>query len=275
MAEARERHLGKQDNSSKGILFAIEDTGYAYTFYMTYLLKNYRIKSGDLVGVGGADRFNDELMNRTDYDEYIIIYDSGAEIRKLNSINRALKNLRKKTDAPIYLFTPKCFEEIMISFTLLQDYIKENRHTNAYKIYRDMQEMMNGAAYIDYFQYDSESIISEEKKIEQYIEELTDKTIFEYKHTRKGHPAIMSDCWMQECCQFDKTTERYKHLKEKMDTCKGFSLQGTTKTKVIAENSLLCMLDNYLEKTIKHTNNQSLTSMNPKKKKELWGGYPC
>lgn len=275
MAEVRERHLGKQDDSSKGILFAIEDTGYAYDFYMNYLLKNYKIENGDLVGVGGADNFNTELMARTNYDRYIIIYDSGAEIKKLNSISRALNNLRKKTNVPIYLFTPKCFEEILLSFTLLHEYIKENKNTNAYKIYRDIQEMINGTAYTNYFQYDSESILSEEKKIEQYIEELTDKTIFEYKHRQKDHPAFMSDCWLRECCQFDKTTEKYKHLKEKMDNCKGFDLQGTTKTKIVAENSLLCMLDNYLEKSIKNTNNQSLTNMNPKKKEELWGEYPC
>lgn len=275
MAEVRERHFGKIDSDSKGILFAIEDTGHAFTFYMTYLAKNYKIESADLVGVGGADKFNNELMVRTDYDGYIIIYDSGAEIRKLNSISRAIKNLRKKTNAPIYLFTPKCFEEILMSFTCLQNYVAENKNTDAYKVYRDIQKMMNGADCVDYFQYDSESIVSEEQKIEQYIEELTDKTIFEYKHTNKRHPAFMSDCWVQDCCQFDKTTDKYKHLKGKMDSCEGFDLQGTTKTKVIAENSLLGMLDNYLEKAIKHTNNKSLTNMNPKKKNELWGEYPC
>lgn len=269
MSESRERHLGGK-NAKKGLLFAIEDTGYAFDFYMTYLKTNYSGVIGDLLGVGGADSFDKALSQRYNYDKYIIIYDSGAEMKKLNKIGRALTNLRKNTDAPIYLFTPKCFEEVLLSFTLLQDYVRENKNTKAYKVYRDVQEMMLGSNCVNYFQYDSEKIMSEEKKIEQYIEELTSNTVFEYKHTSKKHPAVMSECWIRQCCQIDKTNKKYTGIKDKMESCRGFDLSNTTKTELIAENSLLAVLDNYLRESIKQSNNTNLAKLNPVKKKELW-----
>lgn len=35
------------------------------------------------------------------------------------------------------------------------------------------------------------------------------------------------------------------------------------------------LYDAFSNKAIKHTNNKSLANMNPKKKNELWGEYPC
>ena len=276
MAEPRQIHLGSKDKKTKGILVAIEDTGHAYNFYMYYLKRNYQCIIGDILGVGGADRFDSELSQRYDYDKYIIIYDSGAEMQKLNRIKRALDNLRKNTDVPIYTFTPKCFEEILLSFTLLDNYVKSNKNTDAYKIYKDVQEMMNGSACVDYFKYESKMIMSEENKIEQYIMELTDQTIFEYKHSdkKKNQPAKMSDCWIQECCQFDKTKILDKNIREKMKTCTGFATEYT-KTGLIAKNSLLGILDNFLNKTTYNKDCQTLKNLNSKKKQEIWGEIPC
>lgn len=274
MAEPKQRHLGSRDTKTKGILFAIEDTGYAFEFYKYYLKRNYQDIIGDLLGVGGADSFDKELSKRFDYDKYVIIYDSGAEMQKLNKVRRALTKLRNNTDAPIYVFTPKCFEEILLSFTYLDNYVKDNKNTEAYKIYRDTQEMINGADCVDYFKYDSDIILSEEKRIEQYIEELTNKTVFEYKHTTKRKPAIMSECWIQECCQFDKTKKQYNHLKDKMNKCKGLYTEHT-KTKLIAQNSILGVLDNFLSKLMYNKECNNLKKLNPKKKHELWRELSC
>lgn len=163
MAEPRERHLGIENTQTKKLLIAIEDTGYAYTFYFAYLKLNYKDINCDIIGVGGADSFNNQLEKRYDYDEYIIIYDSGVEDRKLKEIRRALNNLRKNTDASIYIFAPKCFEEILLSFTFLDNYVKENKNTDAYKVYTAIQGMMNGGECVDYFKSSSQ-MMSEEKR---------------------------------------------------------------------------------------------------------------
>lgn len=271
MIGTRERHLGTNNGTSKGILIAIEDTGKAYDFYLTYLKKNYKIEKGDLLGVGGADNFNEELLKKNGYDTYIIIYDSGVEQRKLNKIRRALQNLRKNTDSPIYTFTPKCFEEILLSFSCLEEYVRPNQGTDAYKVYCDIQMMMQKHGnIINYFGYEDEQIVSEEKKVEQYIETLTHQTVFEYTHASSMQRSIMSDCWIRECCQFDKSRKQYDHVRKQIESCKGFE-KGSIKTNIVAKNSLLGVLDDFLEKEIHNKNCNSLPKLNEDKRRDLWG----
>ena len=194
--------------TDRKILLALEDTGYAFNFYKDYAHRNYSIPEADIIGVGGADNFPNVLRTEIGYDAYIIVYDNGAEKKKLDSIADALDELRENTSAPIYSFTPKCFEEVLLSFTYLADYVKTNHNTLAYEVFNKLQGILNGDSDINYFTIKNE-IMSEEKKIEKYLEELTKDTAWVYKHgerDKKGS-AVMSPCWVQNCCFFDKTKE--------------------------------------------------------------------
>jgi len=236
---------------SKKILIALEDTGYAYNFYKEYFNNNYSIPNGELIGIGGATNFGKELKDKGDYDAYIIIYDAGADTKLLNSINNAIQGLMELhaqeggKPKPIYLFTPKCFEEILFSFTELEKYVKPNLHSEAGTIYLELKKVMKGSYDIDYFVINS-PVISEEKKIQDYVKELTKDTVFMYNHgDRNKNNSYMSDCWIKDCCTVGKnygcTTEMVKAIKN----CTPLNTTNyRNKLAFIADHSLLgCLTD--------------------------------
>lgn len=251
-------------NTEEKVLIAIEDTGYAFNFYRDYLKRNFTIANADIVGIGGANNFSEALEERVNYDAYIIIYDRGAELRKLLSIRNALETLKEENaSAAIYLFTPNCFEEILLSFSLLDSYVQINCDTDGYAVHQMLQELIHGkVSSIEYSEL-GEQYLSTEQKIERYLEEVTENTVFEYKHTtRGGNRAKMSDCWVYNCCQVDATVPRNIHVQTLKENCRKIPLgKENNKLAVIANYSLLGGLTNIIMAVFGYNNELKLQSM--------------
>lgn len=181
------------------------------------------------------------------YDAYIIIYDAGAEKKKINSIINAVNTIKVNNGkAKIYTFTPACFEEVLLSFSVIQKYVQTNNKTNSYTQFKKLQQYMNGTInMLDYFVCNMEAE-SEERKVEAILEELTQGTVLRYEHYNKHiKRSIMSDCWLHDCCNVDVTIERNTHLQNLKSTCTPMSLNGEkNKLALIAKNSLLGGLTN-------------------------------
>ena len=264
---------------SKKILIAVEDTGVAYNFYKTYLESNYSIPNGILLGVGGASNFEAELVARSDYDSYIIVYDSGASERLINQVMHALKILQKTNkDSSIYVFSPLCFEEILLSFDKLGDYTKQNWYTDAHEIYNNLQKVMKGSYEANYFTYNS-NIESAENRIQKSLEEITKNTSFMYRHgdrvkgkntKRTGKSkGYMSDCWTTDCCLVDKSEGYNNEMIKAKRTCSPLNtVNYNNKTAFIADHSLLAGLTDILN-TFVGINKKRLKNINKDKYEEI------
>lgn len=235
-------------NTDKKVLFAIEDTGNAYNLYKDYLIRNFSISNADIVGVGGADNFKKEIEKRLDYDAYIIIYDAGVESGKIKKISNAISFIKSNNAvAKIFTFTPMCFEEVLLSFSDIQDYINKNNKKN-YEMFTKLQLLMEGnISKIDYFNYD-DYMQSTEQKIERILEELTAGTVLRYEHyNRDKKRSLMSDCWLYDCCLVDITKEKNLHLNKLRNNCKPIKLHNyRNKLDLMAHNSLLGGLTNII-----------------------------
>lgn len=233
-------------NTDKRVLFAIEDTGNAYNLYKDYLARNFSIANADIIGVGGADNFKRELEKRIEYDAYIVIYDAGVESSKIRKISNAIEFIRVHNKvAKIFVFTPMCFEEVLLSFSNIRDYINKNNKKN-YEMFNKLQWLMSGLiSEIDYFNY-NDYMQSTEQKIEKILEELTLGTVLQYEHYNKNkRKSFMSDCWLYDCCLVDTTKGKNLHLNKLRNNCKPMELHNyANKLDLMAHNSLLGGLAN-------------------------------
>lgn len=209
--------------------------------------------SGVVIGSTGKDSIRYILEEYNKYDAYIIIIDRGISDKDYDILNNTITNFKiKMKKVPIFIFQPKCIEEILISFYDLNKYIELNNCESAIKLHNELRMVLKGKLNeINYNEYKTLEISTPEQIYEQLIYELTNNTPFKCYHGQRGiknkQPRIqayMSPCWRCACC----TVEKYDNMKYvNVDDCKSPNI-NKNKMDYIASKSLLCGLTYIIDK---------------------------
>ena len=231
-------------NSLKQICIITEDRGNGYQFILSYILQNYPEMSGIVIGAVGKDSFRYILEEYSNYDAYIFVIDRGIsekEWKKLKSAFHQFKANNKNNQ--MYIYSPNCLEEILLSFYKLKQYINLNNDMDALNLHTELEQIIQGTIKdIDYNKYKTLDIETIEKVCERLILKLTDGTPFKCQHSQKEIkgkqpylPAYMSPCWRCICCNVkDYDTIGYVNIND----CKHPNIDGN-KLDYIARHSLL------------------------------------
>lgn len=240
-------------NSLRNICIITEDRGNGFQFILSYILQNYPEMSGMVIGATGKDSFRYVLDDYGDYETYIFVVDRGISDKEFEQVKATLSEFKKsKKDVTIYIFQPKCMEEVWLSFYRLNEYIKPNNSLDAIKLQSELRKVLNGdIEKIDYSDYKTLQASTPEKICEKLIYELTDGTPFKCYHGQKEikgvqpkKDAYLSPCWRCPCC----TVATYDKLNYvKTEDCKKPKIEGN-KMDYIARYSLLCGLTYILDK---------------------------
>lgn len=226
----------------KNICIITEDRGNGFQFYMSYLHYNYPDIRGALIGAVGNKSIAYIIEEYNDYDEYVIILDAGISPNEFRGIKLTIQSeLRENTK--VYFFTPNCLEEVLLSFTKMEEYINVGGTHQELKLMKGIHDVVEGNTdSIDYKSFISLELITKEKVCEKFLYDITKGTVLEAFHgqrRKKGVseyiPAYLSPCWRCECCEvsvYDKDN------KINPNNCKKPGYKG--KTDIIAKNSLLC-----------------------------------
>ena len=166
-------------NSLKQICIITEDKGNGYQFVLSYILQNYPEMSGIAIGAVGKDIFRYILEEFDNYDAYVFVIDRGisdVDFNRLKNTLEAFKNSKRNT--PMYIFQPKCMEEVCISFYRLNEYIDLNKAAEAVELHYELEKLLTGnIADIDYSKYKTLQYSTDEKVCEKLIFELTEGTL--------------------------------------------------------------------------------------------------
>ena len=238
-------------NSYKRLCIITEDRGNGFQFILSYILQNYKHVSGIAIGSTGNSGIRYILEEYKDYDAYIIVVDRGVAESTFSDLDRTLKEFRHhaKSTAKIFMFKPNCIEEVLISFYKLTEFINVNHSKDGVWLQNQFKKLLNGKIYdINYNQIKRLDCSTNEKLCEQIIQELTEKTPFEYNHGQRKitgvQPRInayMSPCWRCTCCEVAKLDSKINTTQCKKPNC-------DNKTKFIAQNSILFGLTYILDK---------------------------
>lgn len=240
-------------NSLKQICIITEDKGNGYQFVLSYILQNYPEISGIAIGAVGKDSFRYILEEYDNYDAYVFVIDRGisdVDFNRLKKTLEAFKNSKRNT--PMYIFQPKCMEEVCISFYRLNEYIDLNKAAEAVELHYELEKLLTGnIADIDYSKYKTLQYSTDEKVCEKLIFDLTKGTPFKCYHGQKKikgvqeHiPAYVSPCWRCPCC----TVKDYdKNGYVNTNDCKHPNIEYN-KMDYIAQHSLLCGLTYIIDK---------------------------
>lgn len=241
-------------NSLKNICVITEDRGNGYQFILSYILQNYPEMSGIVIGSTGKDGLRYILEEYHDYDAYIFVFDSGISDREYDVLSNTISQFKKnRNDIPMYIFQPKCMEEVWLSFYRLDEYIQLNNSTEALDLQNELAKIIQGAIEeIDYNKYKNLQTSTPEQICEKLVFELTDGTPFKCYHGQKAikgvqprKEAYLSPCWRCPCCTVEKYDEKVQYVKS--EDCKKPSITGN-KMDYIAQHSLLCGMTYIIDK---------------------------
>lgn len=240
----------------KKIIVFIEDSKSGYEFTKNFFKTCYPYANIELVKLGGYGNIkyipNYKYYTDYDYDYTIIIYDRGRSLNNMDmsennrkDIPRVIKRLKKRNPQnKIFIFSPLCFESIPLSFKyLLSEMLTNYKINNTFntQIHHELVDLINGnisrISWESYIKYGK----SIENIIENAIEEITNKTMYEITHS----PSKVSDCWIKNCC---KTCNNIDFNKCNIIALDKYNLVHKEKLELIAEYSALGGLTYIMDK---------------------------
>lgn len=203
---------------NKNILILTEDSGSGKDFYIQLIQSMYpwlTFSIDSTSGYGGIEKALNNNMT-CEIDACIVIIDIGVNKSSMNSITRQLRNYKLhniELAHKVIVFSPECFEQVLLSFTELNTAIGEPFDEKCIYAFNKLRDIITkGSSGYNYY---TDKIKSEfkcttkERAYEKVIEKITEKTSYnQYRYIHgdkaKGIRQHMEECWVRDCCYRDK-----------------------------------------------------------------------
>jgi hypothetical protein len=227
----------------------IEDSGKAFDFYrqlINTLYPDIKYRIATASGGGNIGTALRKYYKQDIYDRCIVVYDSGADINALLSIERAIKKFFIKYPErlkKLVTFTPACFEETLFSFSELKTLINIDGSTNTadFDTLKNIISSGDTGAYSSYTKDLVKTYKTVENAFEDKLANITRLTNYTWNH---DNAKIEIDCWINNCC-----------YKNPADDCNYLPIENQpgyigSKLDLIARRSLLLGFVNILDDII-------------------------
>lgn len=178
------------------ITVLLEDDGYAFDYTAQLLKKAYDFLNFDLIGAHGEGCIH-HLISYINTDLLILVYDKSNNIKLLQNINTEIKAFKSRNNkSKVITIMPKAFEEIILSYTGIENLIKTN-NSKGISLLHTINDYVTGKikdySLVNYIL--KAERVNDDMILEDWIEMLTSNT--DYYCTHK--PSRISNCWLNDC----------------------------------------------------------------------------